>query len=76
VMPDLTGWQFASAEAALKKVGIETAAPSFANLPVAPAGSGDAAPKPPVRPGEVLAQSPSAGTRVDQSTIVKLTVER
>ena len=76
VMPDLTGWQFASAEAALKKVGIETAAPSFANLPVAPAGSGDAAPKPPVRSGEVLAQSPSAGTRVDQSTIVKLTVER
>ena len=28
------------------------------------------------QPGQVLAQSPSAGTRVDQSTIVKLTVER
>jgi eukaryotic-like serine/threonine-protein kinase len=76
VMPDLTGWQFASAEAALKKVGIEPAAPSFVNLPVAPAGSSDAVPKLPVRQGEVLAQSPSAGTRVDQSTIVKLTIVR
>jgi eukaryotic-like serine/threonine-protein kinase len=76
VMPDLTGWQLASAEAALKKVGIETAAPSFVNAQVAPASSGDATPKLPARPGQVLAQSPSAGTRVGQSTIVKLTVER
>jgi beta-lactam-binding protein with PASTA domain len=75
-MPDLTGWQFASAEAALKKVGIETAGPSFVNLPVAPVDSGDAKPNLVVRPGEVLTQSPSAGTRVDQSTIVKLTVVR
>jgi len=76
VMPDLTGWQFASAEAALKKVGIKTAAPSFVNVPVAPAGSSNATPKLPVRPGQVLGQSPSAGTRVDQSTVVKLTVMR
>jgi beta-lactam-binding protein with PASTA domain len=74
VMPDVTGWQFASAEAALKKVGIKTAAPSFVNVPVAPVGSGDAPLKLPVRPGEVLTQSPSSGTRVDQSTVVKLTV--
>jgi eukaryotic-like serine/threonine-protein kinase len=74
VMPDLTGLQFASAEAALKKVGIETAAPNFVNVPVAPAGSGDAKPNLAMKPGEVLAQSPGAGTRVDQSTIVKLTV--
>jgi beta-lactam-binding protein with PASTA domain len=74
VMPDLTGWQFASAEAALKKVGINTGAPSFVNMPVAPAASGDAKPNLTVRPGQVLAQSPSAGTRVDQSTIVKLSV--
>jgi beta-lactam-binding protein with PASTA domain len=76
VMPDLTGWQFANAEAALKKVGISTSAPSFVNVPDAPSGSSDAKPNLVVRPGEVLAQSPSAGTRVDQSTIVKLTVER
>jgi beta-lactam-binding protein with PASTA domain len=74
VMPDLTGWQFASAEAALKKVGIKTAPPSFVNAPVAPVGNEDAPPKPPARPGEVLAQSPSAGSRVDQSTLVKLTI--
>jgi eukaryotic-like serine/threonine-protein kinase len=74
VMPDLTGLQFASAEAALKKVGIETAAPNFVNVPVAPAGGGDAKPNLAMKPGEVLAQSPGAGTRVDQSTIVKLTV--
>jgi beta-lactam-binding protein with PASTA domain len=74
VMPDLTGWQFASAEAALKKVGINTAPPSFVNVPVAPVGSGDAPPKLPLRPGQVLTQSPGSGTRVDQSTVVKLTV--
>jgi eukaryotic-like serine/threonine-protein kinase len=76
VMPDLTGWQFASAEAALEKVGIKTATPSFVNMPVAPVGSGDATPKLPVKSGQVLTQSPGAGTRVDQSTIVKLTVAR
>jgi eukaryotic-like serine/threonine-protein kinase len=76
VMPDLTGWQYANAEAALKKVGITTSAPSFVNVPAAPASSNDAKPNLSARPGEVLAQSPSAGTRVDQSTIVKLTVER
>jgi len=76
VMPDLTGWQFASAEAALKKVGIKTAAPSFVNVPVAPAGNDDATPKPMVRPGQVLVQSPIAGARVDQSTIVNLTVAK
>ena len=74
VMPDLTGWQFASAEAALKKVGIKTAPPSFVDVPVAPVGSGDAPLKLPVRPGQVLTQSPGSGTRVDQSTVVKLTV--
>lgn len=74
VMPDLTGWQFATAEAALKKVGIKTAPPSFVNVPVEPVGSGDAQPKAQARPGEVLAQSPSAGSRVDQSTLVKLTI--
>jgi eukaryotic-like serine/threonine-protein kinase len=76
VMPDLTGWQFASAEAALKKVGISTAAPSFVNVPVALVGRGDATPKLPVRTGQVLAQSPAAGTRVDQSTVVKLAVAK
>lgn len=76
VMPDLTGLSFASAEAALKKVGIKTAPPSFVSEPAPPAGSGDAPIKLPVKPGDVMAQSPSAGTRVDQTTMVKLTVAR
>ena len=46
------------------------------NVPVAPVGSGDAPLKLPVKPGDVLAQSPSAGSRVDQSTMVKLTVAK
>ena len=43
---------------------------------VPPVGSGDAPIKLPVKPGDVVAQSPSAGTRVDQTTMVKLTVAR
>jgi beta-lactam-binding protein with PASTA domain len=43
---------------------------------VAPVGSGDAQPKLPVRPGSVTAQQPLAGSRVDQSTLVKLTVAK
>ena len=76
VMPDFTGWQFTSAQAALAKVGIKAAPPSYLDVPVTPVGSGDAQIKLPVKPGAVLTQSPAAGTRVDQSTKVKLTVAR
>jgi len=75
-MPDFTGWPYMSAQAALNKVGIKTAAPSFVEVPIAPVGSGDAQIRQPARPGAVLAQSPPAGTRVDQSTLVRLTVVR
>ena len=74
-MPDMTGWPWQTAHAELTKAGIKTQ-PSFVEVPVAPVGMGDAAPKLPVRPGAVMAQSPAAGTRVDQSTIVKLTVAK
>jgi beta-lactam-binding protein with PASTA domain len=76
VMPDLTGWPVVSAQAALAKVGINTAPPSFVDEPVPPVGSGNAPLKLPVRPGEVLSQSPTAGSRVDQDTTVKLTVAK
>ncbi len=76
VMPDFTGWPALSAQAALAKVGIKTAPPSFVEVTMPPVGSGDAPLKLPVRPGEVLAQSPGAGSRVDQNTTVKLTVVR
>ena len=74
VMPDFSGWPVASAEAALAKVGIKAAPPSLVDVPIAPPGSGDAPIRAPVKPGAIMAQSPSAGTRVDQSTVVRFTV--
>jgi eukaryotic-like serine/threonine-protein kinase len=76
VMPDLTGAPVASARSELAKVGIKTAQPSFVDVPVAPVGNGSAMPKLPIKPGAVLSQSPPAGLRVDQDTMVKLTVAR
>jgi beta-lactam-binding protein with PASTA domain len=73
VMPDLVGWPLGSAQAALAKVGIKALPPTLVDVSVAQVGSGDAPPKLPVKPGAVLAQSPAAGSRVDQSTAVKLT---
>jgi len=74
VMPDFSGWPVISAQAALAKVGIKTATPHSIDVPVASVGTGDAAPRLPLKPGAVLSQSPLPGSRVDQSTIVKLTV--
>jgi beta-lactam-binding protein with PASTA domain len=76
VMPDLTGLPVVSAQAELTGVGIKSASPRFVDVPVAPVGSGNAAPRPPVKPGAVTAQDPPAGARVDQSTLVKLTVAK
>jgi len=74
VMPDLAGWPIVSAQAALAKVGIKTEPPIYVDVPIAPVGSGNAPLKLPAKPGSVLAQSPLAGSRVDQNTMVKLTV--
>jgi beta-lactam-binding protein with PASTA domain len=76
VMPDMTGWPASSALAALAKVGIHAAPPAFVNVGIAPVANGDAEPRLPVKPGSVLTQSPPAGSRVDQSTIVKFTVAK
>jgi beta-lactam-binding protein with PASTA domain len=76
VMPDFTGWPVISAQAALAKAGIKTATPAYVDVPVAPVGNGNAPPKLPVQPGSVLSQSPAAGLRVDQDTMVKLTVAK
>jgi eukaryotic-like serine/threonine-protein kinase len=76
VMPDLTGLPVVTAQTQLAKVGIETASPTFVDVPIAPVGNGDAPPKPPVKPGSVIAQQPPAGARVDQATKVKLTVAK
>ncbi len=76
VMPDLTGLPLLSAEAALAKVGIKSAPPRYVDVGIAPVGQGDAPPKMPIRPGSVMAQQPPAGTRVDQSMLVTLTVAK
>jgi beta-lactam-binding protein with PASTA domain len=75
-MPDLTGSPLAAAQAALAKMGIKLAPPNFVDVPIAPVGNGNAPLKPPIKPGAVVAQSPAAGSRVDQSTQVTLTVAR
>jgi len=76
VMPDLTGLTTATALAEMTRVGIKAAPPKVMDAPFAEVGSGDAAPKPPARPGTIIAQAPSAGVRVDQTTLVKLTVAK
>ena len=74
VMPDLVGLPVVSAQAALARVGIQAAEPTYVAVPVGPLGSGDAPIRPPVNPGAVTAQAPAAGSRVYQSTVVQLTV--
>jgi beta-lactam-binding protein with PASTA domain len=76
VMADLTGLPVVSAQAALVKLGIKSATPKFVDVSVGLVGSGNAAPRLPVAPGSVMAQQPPAGSRVDQSTVVKLTVAK
>ena len=76
VMPDLNGVPIITAQNMLAKVGITTATPDFVDVPVAPVGTGAAPPKPAALPGSVVAQQPSAGARVDQSTEVKLQVAK
>jgi beta-lactam-binding protein with PASTA domain len=75
-MPDLTGLTVESAQAQLARVGIQAEEPTLVEVPVGPMAVGDAAPRPPLKPGAVIAQAPTAGSRVDQSTLVKLTVAK
>ncbi|HEX4284928.1 MAG TPA: PASTA domain-containing protein [Terracidiphilus sp.] len=76
VMPDLSGIPIVAAQTQLANVGIKTSPPIFADVPIPPVGSGDAPPASPVIPGSVIAQSPPAGSRVDLSVEVKLTVAK
>ncbi len=76
VMPDFVGRPVVAVQAELAKVGMQTAAPEFADQPIPPIGSGNAPLTPPIPPGSVIAQEPAAGARVDLMTEVKLTVAR
>jgi beta-lactam-binding protein with PASTA domain len=75
VMPDLTGLPVVTAQAELSSVGIKSAT-RFVDAPIAPMGSGNAAPAMPVKPGAVMAQQPLAGARVLQSAQATLTVAK
>ncbi len=70
VMPDFIGLPIVTAQMQLEKVGIKTATPNYAEGLIQVAGG------PAVEPGSVVAQSPIAGARVDQTTIVKFTVAK
>jgi len=74
VMPDMVGLPIVTAQAQLARVGIQTQTPTYVPTAIPPVGSGDAAPKPPVKPGSVIAQTPAAGARVYQNASVTLTV--
>ena len=76
LMPDLTGLPVVTAQAQLAKVGIQSLPPTFVDVPISPIGAGLSPPRPPVKPGSVIAQQPPAGARVDQSAKVKLTVAK
>ena len=74
VMPDLNGTQASAAMSALSKAGIRVALPVVTGVNIPRVGQGAVAPSVPVAPGAVIAQSPAAGVRIDQSTLVKITV--
>jgi beta-lactam-binding protein with PASTA domain len=76
VMPDFVGRPVVAVQAELAKIGVQTAAPEFADQPIPPIGSGNTPLTPPIPPGSVIAQEPAAGARVDLMTEVKLTVAR
>jgi eukaryotic-like serine/threonine-protein kinase len=76
VMPELVGLPIVTAQEQLARVGIQTNTPLFVDVPIAPVGSGNTPPAPPVAPGSVLSQIPVAGARVFLSTQVSLTVAK
>lgn len=76
VMPNLVGLPVLSAQNLLIKVGINSATPAYESVPTPPAGSGNTPPALTVKPGSVIAQSPAAGARVDQTTTVRLTAAK
>jgi beta-lactam-binding protein with PASTA domain len=76
VMPDLTGLPSVTAIAALAKIGVKSATPQYVSVSIPNVDAGSGPPRAPVPPGSVIAQSPGVGSRIDQTTLVKLTVAR
>ncbi len=76
VMPDLVGLPVVAAQDLLLKFGIKTNTPIFVDVAIPPVGAGNTPPAAPVAPGSIVSQLPAAGARVEQSTLVSLTVAK
>ncbi len=76
VMPDLTGIPVIAAQAMLNKIGLKVDTPTYADVSVPSVGSGTEQLKAPTPPGAVIEQQPTAGARVDQATLIKLTAAK
>jgi beta-lactam-binding protein with PASTA domain len=78
LMPNLVGQPFTAASQEITQAGLKLAPvkPAPVSIPVVP-GSGSNQPMQPVVPiGNITAQSPSPGSRVDANTPIQLTVEQ
>ncbi len=78
VMPEMEGQIFTAAALALTRMGLRLAPVKEADMHAGPGVSGGAGgrPSPMFPPGTVVAQSPAAGSRVDGSTLIQLTVAK
>jgi len=78
VMPSLEGQIFTSAAYTLTRMGLQLAPVKEESAPVmAPGTPGSGVPMAPmVPPGTVVGQNPPAGSRVDRSTSIELTVAK
>jgi beta-lactam-binding protein with PASTA domain len=76
VMPQLVGLPIVTAQDQLARFGIKTNTPVFVDVPIPAVGAGNTPPALPIAVGSVTAQSPPAGARVDQATLVNLTVAK
>ena len=76
VMPDMTGIPVITAQAILNRIGLQVDTPIYADVFVPSVSTGPEPPKSPLAPGVVIAQQPMAGSRVDQTIMIRLTVAK
>src|SRR5579863_587461 len=67
VMPDLVGTPVVAAQAMLSRVGLNVDTPTFAEAAIPSVNVGSQSLAPPVPPGSIISQQPTAGSRVDQA---------
>ena len=65
-----------TAQALLNRVGLKVDTPIYADVFVPSVSTGPAQAKSPIAPGVVIAQQPMAGSRVDQTIMIRLTAAK